>query len=976
MAGISQKASLQEVLPLLARNVEIQGYHGSQDRPGSPTEFLILLQRYVNQAKQLQTLAGTAGVIQVSGCADVQPLLEILGYRFRDVCGQNTALETANSERAFLTIDSGFPLAELEAKLRKGEPFTYSFAGAQVPVLFTPREWTTYDKNVSDAGKDDLLGSLLHNRALSRLYWAMAQVDDETRTALRDSPGLRKLLRVPAALDFYGSHISVRSGRVVVPGGEPAESAWKALVGASPESPGEFVARLLAKDGGWLAAYFDALSRVNQAQQAYFADPRRLRLFYESLRGNDTTPTAIGPVFRPDAGPLLLMTRLQLEPSGEPEVPGNLEVWQGVLHQKSDSKIGRHWVTRASRLQTPEQLVEAMFAFSRQESNDAPLQIYLMLSAMDRGRPQEQRLSPETVRLLGANFSRFSDQYLIFSEFPALNNDSIVQFLSVIEALDRTSSGALRANAVGMFQANVGLWQILARQGEISGSELNESWQHVIRSFAKIGSSGELFEAGRTSLRELFQVAADRPDLSQDEFIDVLAGPNQTSLDGRQVRQELSNRIRTVIAGQRLASLDTLFALGDGLNQMALGRAAADSLLRLAGELREFELPRAIFTTGEREEWAPGVPFNRHTSLQTRSDLAKLIKSNSPKELIEARGLLASFLRDTLVGLNYAYYEPPGAQMLHNNPLFVRSHDFSGEMTVGRIQSWQTPSLFGVGLPAAGGGHLAGSLANLSFVLAKVEQDFIVPENVQALIWPELAPGLLSSAVLPRWWGVTREELHAVTLYQRTGEELVAGAAENQKRRQTVMNILSDRMAPERAERVERALTAGRVEAALAEVLPGDTFYLAAEFRQKFPGQTDSWGVAGQELESLSHRYPADVSWERLSRDFGVPHPALAQTYARELLDVKPFPALMGYGSLLLAESWDSSNLYWARLADEMGYSPVMLNRLVPQLTHRMIEKIFATDFEDWPAILRAMRETGEEFRQGKIASLPQSGPS
>ena len=53
-----------------------------------------------------------------------------------------------------------------------------------------------------------------------------------------------------------------------------------------------------------------------------------------------------------------------------------------------------------------------------------------------------------------------------------------------------------------------------------------------------------------------------------------------------------------------------------------------------------------------------------------------------------------------------------------------------------------------------------------------------------------------------------------------------------------------------------------------------------------------------------------------------------------------------------------------------MGYSPVMLNRLVPELTHRMVEKIFATEFEDLPAILRAMRETGDEFREGKIASL------
>jgi predicted PP-loop superfamily ATPase len=48
-----------------------------------------------------------------------------------------------------------------------------------------------------------------------------------------------------------------------------------------------------------------------------------------------------------------------------------------------------------------------------------------------------------------------------------------------------------------------------------------------------------------------------------------------------------------------------------------------------------------------------------------------------------------------------------------------------------------------------------------------------------------------------------------------------------------------------------------------------------------------------------------------------------------------------------------------------------MLNRLVPELTRRMVANIFATDIEDWPALTRAMRETGEEFRQGKI-TMPQ----
>src|SRR6202035_4400085 len=188
----------------------------------------------------------------------------------------------------------------------------------------------------------------------------------------------------------------------------------------------------------------------------------------------------------------------------------------------------------------------------------------------------------------------------------------------------------------------------------------------------------------------------------------------------------------------------------------------------------------------------------------------------SPAELTDARGQLAPFLRDTLVGLNYAYYEPPAAQALHNNPLLVRSHDFSGEMTPGAQQAWQIPRVFGRGWAASGGAHLAGSLADLPYVLAQVEQDFIVPENGQSLIWEDLVPDLLTSAILPRWWAVTPTELHAVTLYQRTGEELLTAAGENAKLRQTVMNILAARMVPQRSEEIESALRAGRA----AEVVP------------------------------------------------------------------------------------------------------------------------------------------------------------
>jgi hypothetical protein len=972
MAAVSQQVAPQEVIPLLARNVVVSGYQN-----GKPTEFLILLNWYMDQARELQTLAGRGGVIEIANCEQAKPLLVILGYRLRQPCGPNAALETADANRAFLTIDSGFPLAELEETLRGGKPFNLPYSATKVPLLFEAKDWLVNEKNANKGVVD----SLVRNPAMARLYWGLARIDNETALFLWKSLGPKKLLPSAAVLDFYGSHISVRSGRVLVPGGAASESAWKDLTGASPSAPAEFVSRLLAKDDGWLAAYFDALSRVGRPQQAYFAAPGRLQNFYVALRGQDISPSPAKHSFRPDQGLFLLITRLQLDSNGQPHVPGNLDVWKDVLKSKTDSKNLHEFAKRTAGWNSPEQLMSGMVAVSRLSSSEGPLPIFMALNEIDRGRSPEQRLNAQTVRLLADKYPRFGEQYTLFTEFHGLNDVSIARYLAVADYLSQIPDRLVRADALGLFQSNIGLWQILARQGQIPDARLNESWQRAVTAFDAVHSSAQVFDAGKTALEALLRAATGKPTLSQDQILALLAGPEQTSKEGQQLRLEIANRMRQVLDDQRLVSLDTLLTLGDGLSQMAKGSVAPQSLLSLAGELREFEMPKPLFTTRERTELVAGLYSNRHTALQMRTDLAKVIKSpGSPAELNEARASLTPFLRDTLVGLNYAYYEPPGAQMLHNNPLFVRSHDFSGgdysgEASTAIEQTWRTPRLFGRGWTASGGAHLIGSLADLPYVLAKVEQSFIVPQNVQSLIWEDFVPGLMTSAVLPRWWSVTRNELHAVNLYQRSGEELLTSATKDEKLRNNVMDILSDRMLPQRSGEVELALRSGRSDEALANIAPAESFYLAAEYRRRYPKENGNWGPSGNELQDLVARYPAETSWQQLSVDFGVPHPALAQNYGRELLNVKPFPTFLDYSSRLLAECWDSNNLYWARLADEMGYSPVMMNRLVPELTRRMVEQTFASNLEDWPAVLRAMRETGEEFRQGKIASIPKSGP-
>ncbi len=56
----------EEVLPLLARNVAVEGYQGRKDRTGRPTEFLILLKRYVEQARATGHTGRPGG--NYSGC--------------------------------------------------------------------------------------------------------------------------------------------------------------------------------------------------------------------------------------------------------------------------------------------------------------------------------------------------------------------------------------------------------------------------------------------------------------------------------------------------------------------------------------------------------------------------------------------------------------------------------------------------------------------------------------------------------------------------------------------------------------------------------------------------------------------------------------------------------------------------------------------------------------------------------------------
>ena len=369
MTGISQDAAPSEVLPLLARNAFLYGHEN-----GNRTEYLALAGRYVHFARELQALAGAEGTIRVSGCGDAGKLIHILGYKFEHGCSrQGVSLITADTERAFLTVDSGFPITQLEEALQKGAPFAYAFPATRVPILFSEKDWIALIPAKERPGAT-LLDLLMNDLNADRLYSAMARLDPGTRLALSQSPGLRRLLGYAPVLDFYGSRLCIRSGAVVLPAGDAAEQSWQGLAGASPKTPGNFVYHLLARDQGWLAAYFDALSRVGPAEQARLAKGDRLKRLYAAYRSSTSNVGAGTGVFQRNSDLLLLFTGLRWDANDEPLIPGNLDFWHEVF-ARGDKTYRLHASRFLGEAAGPEALLEALVASSNDPSETGPLRV-------------------------------------------------------------------------------------------------------------------------------------------------------------------------------------------------------------------------------------------------------------------------------------------------------------------------------------------------------------------------------------------------------------------------------------------------------------------------------------------------------------------------------------------------------------------------------------------------------------------------
>jgi hypothetical protein len=964
MAAISPDAPPGDVLPALAHNVVTGGYTAVQGAEAlEQTEYLKLVHRYLSQARELENLAGERKVVTVPSCDApvVADLLRILGVRMRGGCGSDVVLETVNAARAFLTTDSGFPLNQLEEALRTNRPFAYDFHPTPVPVLFGPEYWMAGTRD-----PQSFIENFISDPAICRLYLAFSKLDPDTAEALRKAGSYTHWKAFAHVLDFFGGMFEIRDGAAVTPGGPRTAGAWTELVGAPPSRGAEFLDKLAAKDDGWLCSLYDSLARIRPPLRDYLTEPARLKRFYAAVRGRVTSPGPARPVFQANTDMMLLTTRLQVDAAGKPHIPGGLDVWKGLFARDTQGKFDSKLARQAATWKEPDDVIEALFALCRKQVENEPLKIFLATSDIDRNRPQP--LAAATVDRLVRGYHVYGSQYSVFTESRRIGDNSIVQFLDTAEAITRVRDPGDRGDTAGSFQALVSLWQILVREGAIPEDRADAVFLGIASAFAPVRNGGDCFRAARAGL-DLLLGPREPAEASQQRLVDLLTGAPLGS--GTDARNEMQSDMERILDAQRAIPLDTLLQLAGHLE--GTGKLPPAQVGKLIARSSEFRIPRPPLTAVEKNAMGFGFWAERHLDTERKLNLKASIEkaAGDAARLKELTGLLAPLMRDTLLAFSYAYYAPPGAQVLYTNPLFVRSHDFIGGE--GQPRTWMGTQPYGSGWPSNGGGRLVGSLSTLPYALAEAEQNFLVPTHTQALIWNDLVPQMIIGAKVPRWWNVTPAQVHWVGLHLRYGRELLAESALDAQVRSGVLTALGALAAPARASRVRRLLEAGDASAAADLVTPSEMFWLAREMAPR--------GAAGRsplaaELRQMAQDQPRETNYAAISRAFGTPKPTLATSYRPELLDLRTFPALMGYSSRILAESWESNTLYWAALADELNLPPAELNVKIPEWTGILAERIFASHLEDWPAVLEALRSVGasERQRQRAAAGEPNGG--
>jgi hypothetical protein len=211
-----------------------------------------------------------------------------------------------------------------------------------VPVPLNASVWShaVFGKAVSP---QTLFAEILSNPNAALIAHGLSALDDETLTFFQNHPTLVTTLYQRHAIVFasFPSHLRIRNGRVVTPGGRAATALWESVLAQRSIDPAAFVTALYGSSHGRIAYLYDVIGHLDEDQAAFalgsWLNDQTARVDrFRALARLATTMVSEWeadrvPFTRPAFDLLALLQRVRVDRAGVPQFPAARGLWTAAL---------------------------------------------------------------------------------------------------------------------------------------------------------------------------------------------------------------------------------------------------------------------------------------------------------------------------------------------------------------------------------------------------------------------------------------------------------------------------------------------------------------------------------------------------------------------------------------------------------------------------------------------------------------------
>ena len=459
-------------------------------------------------------------------------------------------------------------LVHLDREQRANRPSS----AVTLPLPLTPEIWTdaVFGGRVQP---DTLAAAILESRNASLFYYGLLSLDGPTRVWIGSQRNLVAELaaRYAPAFAVAAPGFRVAGDRVRVPGGQPAESAWEAIVGRRLNEPAEFLHALLSANDGRLGYFLTALAELSPEQIAFALGPdpaagalRRLSIVFERAtpgwRVNERT------LWRPRRDPALLLSDLATDDRGKPILPGSRAFWTAVFSSDDFRRRRGRDAELAQDATDFAWLCEEVFASPPAEQRRRYEAVLFASRILRHVTPETAPDAVEAVRSASA-------QPALAAILERARVGNVAVYAAAARRAERFSSISpyeARIRTLSQFQGTLALLVRMVSRGSITPDALSDA----VSSLSQLEWNAEGDYEGAVVRWFGGWVATKKPDTPLDDaLIELLAGVSPAS--ARYVEWE-GTRYKLDLAAAERARLERL--LGEGPQRYL---SAAEALVRL-----------------------------------------------------------------------------------------------------------------------------------------------------------------------------------------------------------------------------------------------------------------------------------------------------------------------------------------------------------------------------------------------------------